>query len=75
VIDKTTARIRRGQTSRQDDGLFSMLSNQELLDLINDADTQKRTSAAKLLGERKCTDAVPLLCDRLKKETARLFLK
>lgn len=70
MIDKTTARIRRGQTSRQDDGFFSMLSNQELLGLINDADAQKRTSAAKLLGERKYTDAVPLLCDRLKKETA-----
>ena len=69
-MDKTTARTKRGQTSRQDDNLFSMLSNQELLDLINDVDAKKRTSAAKLIGERKDTDAIPLLCERLKKETA-----
>jgi HEAT repeat protein len=69
-MDKAAARTKRGQTSRQDDSLFSTLSNQELLDLINDVDAQKRTSAARLLGERKDTDAIPLLCERLKKETA-----
>jgi hypothetical protein len=70
VIDKTTARISRGQASRQADSLFSSLSNQELLDLLNDVDASKRTSAARQLGQRKNTESVPLLCKHLKTETA-----
>jgi HEAT repeat protein len=70
MIDKSTARARRGQTSLQEDGLFATFSDQKLFDLINDADAQKRTSAAKLLGVRKNKNAVPLLCERLKIETA-----
>jgi hypothetical protein len=49
-MDKATARTKRGQTSRQDDSLFSTLSNQELLDLINDVDAQKRTSEVNGIG-------------------------
>jgi HEAT repeat protein len=68
--DKTAARIKRGQTSRQEDSAFSMLSDQELFALIDDNDAQKRTSAIRLLGERQNSAAVHLLCERLKKEPA-----
>lgn len=70
MIDKTTARIKRGQTSRQADNLLSALSDQELLALIDAVDAQKRTSAVRLLGERENAQAVPQLCEQLKKETA-----
>lgn len=70
MIDKTVARIKRGQIKQQDVELFASLSNRELLDWIDHPDAQKRTSAVRLLGERKSTDAVPYLCARLQKETA-----
>lgn len=70
MSDKTTARIRRGQTSPQEDNFFASFSNRELFDWIDHPDAQKRTSAIRLLGERKSTDAVPYLCERLQKETA-----
>jgi HEAT repeat protein len=70
MMDKSAARIKRGQTSCLDDGLFCKLSDTELLNLLHDADAQKRTSAARMLGERKSTDAISCLCERLKHETA-----
>jgi HEAT repeat protein len=70
MLDKTAARIRRGQTSPQDDVLFASLSDPELLAWIDHPDPQKRTSAVRLLGVRKSTNAVPYLCERLKQEPA-----
>jgi hypothetical protein len=70
LIDKSVARKKRGQTTPQEDSLFSTLSNTELFALINDEDPGKRTSAIKTLGVRKNKEAIPFLCDRLLKETA-----
>jgi len=70
MTDKAAARIKRGQTSTQDDLLCASLSDPELCELLNDLDAKKRSSAARLLGSRKSWQAVPLLCERLKIETA-----
>jgi HEAT repeat protein len=70
ITDKATARAMRGQTTLEEDNLFLVYSDQELFGLINDVDARNRTSAAKLLGVRKCIDAIPILCERLKLEEA-----
>jgi HEAT repeat protein len=70
MTDKTTARIQRGQTNVEIDRQFSGHSDGTLIALLGDADAQKRTAAARLLGSRKCYDAIPYLCARLPVETA-----
>ncbi len=69
-MDKEASRTKRGQTRQQDDIQLSKLTNLELHCLMNDTDALKRTSAAKLLGERKDKEAVSILCERLRIETA-----
>jgi len=70
ITDKAAARAIRGQTTPEDDSICLSCSYQELFDLLNDVEARKRTSAAKLLGIRKCVEAIPLLCERLKVEKA-----
>jgi HEAT repeat protein len=70
MTDKTTARIQRGQTNPEFDNQFSNYSDGSLITLLDDADAQTRTTAARLLGSRKCYDAIPYLCARLPVETA-----
>ena len=66
---KELARRKRGQTTIEDDNNYTHLSNTELIKLIADLDPQKRTSAAKILGKRKCIEAIAPLCNQLRVET------
>ena len=65
MTDKTTARNQRGQTNVDIERQFSGHSDGALIALLDDADAQTRTAAARLLGIRKCFDAIPYLCSRL----------
>src|SRR5512133_143261 len=70
MTDKTTARIQRGQTNVDIDRQLSDLTDEALIALLDDVDAQKRTTAARLLGSRKCLFAIPYLCAHLPVETA-----
>lgn len=63
-------RTRRGEVTPDHCSLFSNLSDQALITQLADADPQKRTAAARLLGKRKCIPAIHWLCEALAVETA-----
>ncbi|MFA5839023.1 MAG: HEAT repeat domain-containing protein [Candidatus Margulisiibacteriota bacterium] len=67
---KVLARKTRGQTTEKDDHLFDNLSDVKFIELLINPNPQKRTSAAKLLGERRSLRAVFPLCRQLEKERA-----
>ncbi|MCP3659316.1 MAG: HEAT repeat domain-containing protein, partial [Bacteroidetes bacterium] len=64
----SSERKKRGEIDQNYLKDYIKFSNKELLLLINDKDPQKRSVAAKLLGQRKYDDAIFLLCLRLSKE-------
>lgn len=53
---------------------YRSLSNDALLDLLNSKNAAERTTAAKILGERKIPGSLPFLCESLKTEK-KLYTK
>ncbi len=68
--DHSTARKRRGEITAKDLEPFRHLTDNELLGLLRDPDPRTRAAAARLLGDRRCADAVDALCERLSTEKA-----
>jgi HEAT repeat protein len=66
----TRGRIQRGEITERDLSRFSSLTNPELVNLLADPLAHNRTAAARLLGERGYTEAIPSLCERLANEKA-----
>lgn len=72
--NKMNGKIQRGFTSEDFNKSFSDFSNSNLLENLKSTDAQIRTSAAKLLGQRKYFKAVECLCEMLKVEK-KLYTK
>ena len=68
--DHSTARKQRGEITAKDLEPFRHLTDGELTCLLRDPDPQSRAAAARLLGDRRCADAVGALCERLSAEKA-----
>lgn len=68
--DKTAARRLRGENTPELDRRVAALPEAQQFALLNDPDPQQRTAAARALGSRHRSAAVPLLCARLQVETA-----
>ncbi len=65
---------RRGFTTKEEDENFFVLSNNDLIDNLQSTIPKIRTSAAKILGKRKCSLAINPLCKQLTKED-KLYTK
>jgi len=63
-------RQKRGQISKEEIANFNEVSTAELLVLLNSTEPVKRTTAATIIGKRKCNDFVLPLCFALAKEKA-----
>jgi HEAT repeat protein len=70
VKDLSDARKQRGEITVEDLEPFRHLTDGELIHLLDDLQPQNRAAAARLLGERRCADAVDALCARLAAEKA-----
>lgn len=68
--DRSTARNQRGEITAKDLEPFRHLTDGELTCLLRDPDSRARAVAARLLGDRRCADAVGALCERLSAEKA-----
>lgn len=66
----TRGRIQRGEITDRNLSRLSDLTNPELVKRLADPLAQNRTAAACLLGERRYTEAIPALCERLANEKA-----
>lgn len=64
----SSVRKKRGEIDLNYIKTHNNLSNEQLLILLNNENPQKRTVAAKILGQRKYKEAIPELCSRLSKE-------
>lgn len=58
----------RGQTSPEEDQIFARKGNTTLTAYLRRENPRMRTSAAKILGQRQCLQAVMPLCQALQKE-------
>jgi HEAT repeat protein len=69
-LKKQTARKARGEVTIEFTEQFEICTDQDLLALLNNDDSQVRTAAAKILGQRKTLAAIPDLCSRFSVEKA-----
>jgi HEAT repeat protein len=70
-VDKqSTARKKRGEITEKNLAEFKNRSDGGLIGLLNDPLPQNRTAATRLLGDRRCAEAVNALCERLANEKA-----
>lgn len=70
VKDHSTDRKQRGEITAKNLEPFRHLTDGELTCLLRDPDPRSRAAAARLLGDRRCADAVNALCERLAAEKA-----
>lgn len=64
------ARKMRGEITAGDLEPFRQLADSELVRQLDDPLPKNRAAAARLLGDRRCAEAVDALCERLRAETA-----
>jgi hypothetical protein len=70
VKNLSDARKQRGEITAEDLKPFLHLTDGELIRLLDDVQPQNRAAAARLLGDRRCADAVDVLCRKLAAEKA-----
>jgi hypothetical protein len=68
IVSKNIGRQKRGQVSTEEIEKFNEVSLEELRELLNSNDPQKRTIGATIIGKRKYVDLIPSLCCTLEKE-------
>ncbi|BCY17490.1 hypothetical protein hrd7_13390 [Leptolinea sp. HRD-7] len=67
---QSTARKQRGEITTCDLEPFRHLTDGELIFRLDDPHPRTRAAAARLLGDRRCAEAVNALCERLRTEKA-----
>jgi HEAT repeat protein len=67
---KTKERERRGQISPEELNLFTEFSTRQLIGMLKEDNTKKRTIAAIILGDRRDERGIKPLCTSLKNEKA-----
>lgn len=68
IDKKDTARKHRGQVEKSAGTWILGLSNNELMQRLQDPIPSNRTAAARLLGKRRVKEAISCLCDQLVEE-------